>query len=309
MIVVMQPGATTEQIEAATERLGRFGFDVYKNSGVERVVLAAVGLHPDFDVRAAEAIEGVAEVHRITHGYRLAGRLWKPASTVVHVAGAAFGGPSVPLVAVADARGEPAASARAAREAGAALVGVLHGGAGTPDVAAWTKAAHAEGLGLAFEVTDAADVEAAGVADVLVVAPERMEAPRLLAALGRGTRPVFLYRSPSATVDEWLAAADAVLAGGNPNVVLVEAGLRTFETTTHRTLDLSAVPAVHARSHLPILVDPSRGTGVARKVAAMARAAVAAGADGLVVDLAEPEAMAELMRGVRAVAAAVGRRA
>ena len=103
--------------------------------------------------------------------------------------------------------------------------------------------------------------------------------------------------------------ADAVIAGGNPSVVLVEAGLRTFETTTHRTLDLSAVPAVHARSHLPILVDPSRGTGVARKVAAMARAAVAAGADGLVVDLAEPEAMAELMRGVRAVAAAVGRRA
>lgn len=318
MIVVMQPGATPEQVEAAIEALGRFGFDVHRSSGTEQVVLGALGVQPGFDVRPVEALEGVAEVHRVTQDYRLASRLYRAEPTVFRAAEALVGGPEVQVV-VAPGRGLAATEAvRLARSHGAALVfgghRRLRPGEAFAPLAGHVAALRAAGAaGLAVEVLDETELDAASAADLLVVGPDRMAHVPLLRALGTAERPVLLYRSPSATVEEWLTAADHVLSGGNAHVALCESGLRTFEPTTHRTLDLSAIPAVKARSHLPVFVDPSYGTGVPRKVAAMSRAAVAAGADGLVLELyatqpSDAVPFADLMAQVRAVAQAVGRR-
>lgn len=288
MIVVMQPGASAAQVEIAIERLGRYGFDVHRSSGAEQVVLGAIGVQPDFDTRAIEALDGVAEVHRVTRGYRLASRLWKPESTVVRVGEARFGGGAFGLVGVPAPGQATADAARLAADHGAAVL--FAGCHPTPpaDTTSFAATARTAGLAAAAEVFDIPNLAESG-ADLLVVGPERMGHVALLRALGTQPRPVLLYRSASATVEEWLAHADLILAGGNPNVLLCESGIRTFETTTHRTLDLSSVPAIHLRSHLPVLVDPSYGTGQPGKVAAMARAAAAAGADGLVVEMHPPD--------------------
>ncbi len=296
MIVVMQPGASTAQVEAAIERLSHYGFDVHRSSGAEQVVLGAIGVRPDFDARPIEALEGVAHVHRVTQGYRLASRLWQPEPTVVEVGAARFGGGAFAIIGVPEADAAPDDSAREAARHG---VSVLFKGCRTGLVEK-NAVLPTGALARAAEVTSERDV-AATDADLLVVGPDRMGHPALLRALAAQPRPVLLYRSASATVEEWLAHADLVLAG-NPRVMLCESGIRTFETTTHRTLDLSSIPALHTRSHLPVLVDPGYGTGQPRKVAAMARAATAAGADGLVVEMHRARSDADVLGFGRLVA-------
>lgn len=290
MILVMYPGATPAQVEAAIEKLSAYGFDVHRSSGEAQVVLGAIGVQPGFDTRPIEALEGVAEVHRITQGYRLASRLWQGRDTVVEAGDTRFGGGAFGVIGVPGAGLQPEHARALAAEAGVSLL--FSGCHPMPLNGAQAERDNQQGRHAA-EVVDVADI-AATDADLLVVGPERMGHIALLQALSAQQRPVLLYRSASATVGEWLAHADVLLAGGNRAVLLCESGIRTFETTTHRTLDLSSIPAVQARSHLPILVDPGYGTGQPRKMAAMARAAVAAGADGLVVEMHPAEATADV---------------
>ncbi len=307
MIVVMQPGASPQQVEYVIAVLSRHGFDVHRSSGEEQVVIGAIGVQPGFDARAVEALDGVAEVHRVSRGYRLASRLWKSEPTRVAVGATAFGGGAFGLIGVVRARPQEAFAAMQRESVLLGFTGCRTFPEAPGDAPAWPPS-----VARAEEVFDVADLKRDGAA-LFVVGPARMGHVALLDALGRQPRPVVLYRGAAATVEEWLMHADRILAGGSAPVMLCESGIRTFETTTHRTLDLSSIPAVQARSHLPILVDPGYGTGQPRKVAAMARAATAAGADGLILDVypelaVEAANFSELMAQIRAVRTALSAR-
>ena len=336
MVVVMNPRATEPQVEAVIERLGGYGFGVHRSTGGEQTtVLGAVGNQPEFDVRHIKVLDGVKEVFRVTSPYKFASRTWHPDDTVVDVDGVPVGGQEVIVMAgpcSVESVDQIEASASVVAAAGARI---LRGGAYKPRSSPYSfqglgeeglrimrEAADAHGLKVVTEVmtTDQLDT-VARYAHVLQLGARNMQNFPLLRELGRTNLPILLKRGLSATIEEWLMSAEYVLAEGNERVILCERGIRTFETATRNTLDLSAVPVVKELSHLPVIVDPSHGVGIRDKVTPMARAGVAAGADGLMVETHPnpPEALsdgpqslyfegfAELMDQVRAVALAVGR--
>ncbi|NNF04975.1 MAG: 3-deoxy-7-phosphoheptulonate synthase [Rhodothermales bacterium] len=336
MIVVMEVGADESRIEGVIQELNRHGFDVHRSSGARQTVLGAIGVKPEFDVRHIRILDGVAEVHRVTEPYKFASRSWKKENTVVSVGDVHIGGDEL-VVMAGPCSVESAEQIRSSAAAVAAAGGqILRGGAFKPRSSPYSfqglgesglkmmrDAADEYGLKVVTEVMNADQIDVASrYADIFQIGARNMQNFMLLREVGRAGRPVLLKRGMSATIKEWLMSAEYIMSEDNPDVILCERGIRTFEPYTRNTLDLSAVPVVKAKSHLPIIVDPSHGTGLRDKVLPMARAAVAAGADGLMIEIHPDPASAlsdgpqslffeqftELMEQVREIARVIRRR-
>ena len=335
MLVVMQQGATEEQITHVIDRLVDLGFNVHRSTGVIHTVLGGVGGTYDFDLAVFEVMEGVKEAHRIVSPYKLASRVFRPEGTVVRIGHVAIGGPQVVIMAgpcSVENRDQIERSAEIVARGGAK---VIRGGAYKPRSSPYAfqglgedglrmlrAAADRNGLLVVSEVMDQTQIPlVAEYADILQVGARNMQNFNLLKEIGRQARPVLLKRGISATIEELLLSAEYILAGGNYNVILCERGIRTFETYTRNTMDISAIPVVKKLSHLPIVGDPSHGTGRRDQIAPMARAALAAGCDGLLIEVHPdperalsdgaqsmyPDQFEELMGQLRAIAPAVGR--
>jgi 3-deoxy-7-phosphoheptulonate synthase len=335
MVVVMQERASEEQIQCVVAHLVDMGYDVHRSTGALRTVIGAVGGGRQGDPRLLEVLEGVQEVLRITEPYKLASRTFKPEDTTITVGDVRIGGDEVIVMAgpcSAENEAQVMATAAAVKRGGAK---VLRGGAFKPRSSPYSfqglgeeglkmlrAAADAHDLKLVTEVMDTTQIEVVTrYADIYQVGARNMQNFTLLRELGKTHKPVLLKRGISATIEEWLLSAEYVLAGGNAEVILCERGIRTFESYTRNTLDISAIPVVKKLSHLPVFVDPSHGTGRRDKVAPMARAAVAAGADGLIIEVhCEPDkALSDgaqsmfpaqfdrLMAELRIIAPAIGR--
>ncbi len=299
MVVVMEEGANEEQIGKVVAHLTEMGLDVHRSTGVSRTVLGAVGGNPNADHRLIELLDGVHEVLRISEPYKLASRAFKPDGSVVSLDDVRIGGDEVIVMAgpcSVESETQIQEAAAAVKRAGAKI---LRGGAFKPRSSPYSfqglgeaglkmlrTAADREGLKLVSEVMDVSQIEVVErYSDLLQVGARNMQNYTLLRELGHARKPVLLKRGISATIEEWLLSAEYILAGGNSSVILCERGIRTFESYTRNTLDISAIPVIKKLSHLPIVVDPSHGTGRRDKVAPMARAAVAAGADGLLIEV------------------------
>jgi 3-deoxy-7-phosphoheptulonate synthase len=335
MFVVMQQGATEDQIDAVINLMVEVGFDVHRSTGVIHTVLGGVGGKEEFDLAVFEVMEGVKEAHRIVSAYKLASRSFRPGGTIVKIRDVEIGGPRVIVMAgpcSVECRDQINRSADVVAAAGAR---VIRGGAFKPRSSPYAfpglgeeglrllrEAADRNGLLVVSEVMDQTQIPLVRqYSDILQVGARNMQNFNLLRELGRERTPVLLKRGISATIEELLLSAEYILAGGNYDVILCERGIRTFETYTRNTMDISAIPVVKKLSHLPIVADPSHGTGRRDKVVPMARAAVAAGADGLLVEVhpdpdralsdgaqsLRPEQFVELMRQLRIIAPAVER--
>jgi 3-deoxy-7-phosphoheptulonate synthase len=334
MVVVMKERATLEQIEAVVAQLMEMGYDVHRSVGATRTVIGAVG-QGQGDAQLLAVQEGVHEVLRISEPYKLASRTFKPENTIVSIGDVRIGGEEVIVMAgpcSAESEAQVEATASAVKRAGAKI---LRGGAFKPRSSPYSfqglgeeglrmlrAASDRHDLKLITEVMEVSQIELIEqYADVLQVGARNMQNFSLLRELGRAAKPVMLKRGISATIEEWLLSAEYVLAGGNKNVILCERGIRTFESYTRNTLDISAIPVVQQLSHLPVVADPSHGTGRRDKVASMARAAVAAGADGLIIEVhcdpdhalsdgaqsMFPAQFERLMAELRIIAPAIGR--
>jgi 3-deoxy-7-phosphoheptulonate synthase len=335
MVVVMEERATEDQVQKVIAQLVEMGFDVHRSTGALRTVIGAVGGNRQCDPRLIEVLEGVHEVLRITEPYKLASRTFKPDNTVIVLDDVRIGGDEVIVMAgpcSAESEEQVEATAAAVKRAGAK---VLRGGAFKPRSSPYSfqglgeeglrllrAAGDRHNLKVASEIMDLSQLDLMErYADILQVGARNMQNFTLLRELGRARKPVLLKRGISATIEEWLLSAEYVLAGGNMSVMLCERGIRTFESYTRNTLDISAIPVVQKLSHLPVLVDPSHGTGRRDKVAPMARAAVAAGADGLLIEVHVdpdhaksdgaqslfPSQFDRLMAELRIIAPAIGR--
>jgi 3-deoxy-7-phosphoheptulonate synthase len=335
MIVVMKRNASQEEKERIYQEIRRAGLRYQAIEGVERTVIGVIGTQTDTQTLQVEVLPGVEKVIPILRPYKLASRELKKDDTIIEVNGLYIGGDRV-VVAAGPCSVEDEESlvavARSVKESGAAL---LRGGAfkprtspysfqghGEPALRYLARAREATGLPVVTEVMDTKDIPlVAEYADVLQVGARNMSNFSLLKELGRQPKPVLLKRGRASTVTELLMSAEYILSGGNMKVILCERGIRTFENGTRNTLDLSAIPAIKEATHLPVFVDPSHGTGRREYVEAMSRAAVAAGADGLLVEVhpnpekalsdgeqsLPPADFARLMEGVRRVAEAVGK--
>jgi 3-deoxy-7-phosphoheptulonate synthase len=335
MVVVMEERAAEDEIQHVIATLVEKEFDVHRSTGALKTVLGAVGGQRGFDTRLIEVMAGVHEVVRITEPYKLASRTFKPEKTIVSVGDLRIGGDEVIVIAgpcSAETEEQVEASAAAVSKAGAKI---LRGGAFKPRSSPYSfqglgedglrflrQSADRHNLKLVSEVMDVSQIKLLTTyADMLQVGARNMQNYTLLRELGKLRIPILLKRGISATIEEWLLSAEYILSGGNTGVVLCERGIRTFETYTRNTLDISAIPVIHKLSHLPIVADPSHGIGIRDKVAPMARAAVAAGADGLIIEVHPdpdhalsdgaqslfPEQFEQLMSEVRIIAPAIGR--
>ena len=336
MVVVMEEKASEEQIQSVINRLIGMGFDIHRSTGVRHTVLGAVGAKVDFEPRDIELLEGVGKVMRISAPYKIASREFRAERTVVTLGeDIAIGSDRVVVMAgPCSVEGEEQIESVAAIVAEAGLK-VLRGGAFKPRSSPYSfqglgekglqmmrKAADKHRLKVVTEVMDARQIPTIlDYADMLQVGARNMQNFDLLKELGRVSKPILLKRGIAATIEELLLSAEYILAGGNDQVVLCERGIRTFENYTRNTLDVSAIPVVQKLSHLPIVADPSHGTGRRDKVGAMARAAVAAGADGLLIEVHPdptsamsdgaqtlfPAQLTQLMKELHLIAPAVGR--
>jgi 3-deoxy-7-phosphoheptulonate synthase len=337
MVIVMQEGATDEQIQHVIDRVVASGFDVHRSTGASHTVLGAVGVHRDFDHRDFEILQGVREVVRITQPFKLASRQFKPEGTIVDLGrGVKIGGTEVAIAAgpcSVESHEQIYAVAEAVSKSGAKI---LRAGAYKPRTSPYAfqglgekglqlirEAADKYNLFVVSEVMDLSQINMMSqYVDIFQVGARNMQNYFLLRALGEVQKPVLLKRGMSATIEELLLSSEYILSGGNYNVILCERGIRTFDTYLRNTLDIAAIPVIQTLSHLPIVADPSHGTGRRDKVPAMARAAIAAGADGILVEVhndpdhalsdgaqsLDPTQFAQLMSELRIIAPAVGRR-
>ena len=336
MIVAMQEKASEEQIDAVIEAMAESGVDVHRTTGATQTILAAVGSTASLDLNKFEMFPGVLHVHRISAPYKLAGRAFRPEGTVVEFAnGAKIGGEQVALIAgpcAIENREQIFAIAACVKAMGG---GFLRGGAfkprsspyafqglGIPGLQLMHEAAQEHGLLTVSEVMEISQIEAMlPYVDCFQVGARNMQNFNLLRELGQVRKPVLLKRGIAATIEELLLSSEYIMAGGNYNVILCERGIRTYETSTRNTMDISAIPVLHKLSHLPVVGDPSHGTGRRDLVPPMAKAAVAAGADALLMEI-HPNAdkaasdaaqtlyleqFEKLMGELRVIAAAVGR--
>jgi 3-deoxy-7-phosphoheptulonate synthase len=338
MIVNMAVGATEAEIEHVVARIKECGYQAHLSRGEERTVIGVVGKGDKHrsELEALRAAAGVEEIIHISHPFKLASRDFHPQGTIVELGGGVSIGGTELVVAAGPCAVETAAQinevAERVAQAGAKM---LRGGAFKPRSSPYSfqglgeeglellrKAADRNGLLVVSEVMDPSQVEIMlPYVDVMQVGARNMQNYYLLRALGEISKPVLLKRGMSATIEELLLSAEYIMSGGNYNVILCERGIRTFDTYMRNTMDIAAIPVIKQLSHLPVVADPSHGTGRRDKVAPMARAAVAAGADGLLIEVhPDPERalsdgaqslyteqFARLMEDVRVIAAAVGR--
>ena len=336
MIVAMQDQATEQHIQHVIERMVELGFNVHRTTGAQQTILAGVGTPAHFEVVEFKVLPGVHDAYRISSPYKLAGRSFRPEGTkIAFKNGVVVGGEEVIAMAgpcSVESREQILLSAKIAASAGAKF---LRGGAFKPRSSPYSfQGMGVDGLKLLREVGDETGLlvitEVMEISQIEVMIPyidcfqvgaRNMQNFNLLRELGKVRKPVLLKRGIAATVEELLLSAEYIMSGGNYDVVLCERGIRTFETYTRNTMDISAIPVVHKLSHLPITADPSHGTGLRDKVAPMARAAVAAGADALLIEVHPspdealsdgaqslfPQQFAELMDQLRIIAPAVER--
>jgi 3-deoxy-7-phosphoheptulonate synthase len=336
MLVVMSHQATQEDVDRVCETIRAMGYTPAPMPGAQRTAVGLVGNDGRVDDSLIVELPGVARVIHVSNPYKQVSREWRPENTIVTIApGVAFGGEEIPVIAgpcSVETESQIVEAAHIVKAAGAVA---LRGGAFKPRSSPYSfQGLGVRGLellalakretGLAV-VTEAMDEEGAylvaEIADCIQIGARNMQNYSLLKTVGRIKKPVLLKRGMAATIQDLLLSAEYVLAEGNPHVILCERGLRSFDTTSRNLFDLTAIPVVHQLSHLPIVADPSHGTGRRDKVTPMARAAIAAGADGLIVEMhphpdralsdgaqsLNPEQFGELMRQVRRVAEAVDR--
>jgi 3-deoxy-7-phosphoheptulonate synthase len=335
MLVVMKPHATPEQIAAVEDRIRSLGLAPHAIPGAQRVAIGVTGNRGALDPALFETMPGVADAIRVSQPFKLVSREVKEEDTVIDVGGVSLGGKTLRVMAgpcSVESREQLLEAAHAVKQAGATF---LRGGAFKPRTSPYefqglgeeglkllALAREQTGLKVVTEVMDTDQLPmVAEYADVLQIGARNMQNFSLLKRLGAIGKPVLLKRGPSATIKEWLMAAEYVVSEGNYRVALCERGIRTFETMTRNTLDLNAVPVLKALTHLPVVVDPSHGIGLRAHVPAMARAGVAAGADALIVEVhpapdralsdgpqsLTPAEFAGLMAQVRVIAGAIGR--
>lgn len=299
MIIVMDKNATEEQIQAVEDKLAQMGFKSHIIQGVKKRVIGAIGDKQSISIEQIERMQGVESVMRIMRPFKLVSKEVNPDDTTIRVGPAQIGGGKLCIIAgpcAIENREQLLKTAMAVKRAGATM---LRGGAYKPRTSPYSfqgleelglkilkEAGELTGLPVVTEVLNPRDVEiVAEYVDVLQIGARNMQNFSLLREVGKSNKPVILKRGLAATIEEWLMAAEYVMCEGNFNVVLCERGIRTYETYTRNTVDISAVPAIKQLSHLPIIVDPSHGTGKWNLVKPVAKAAVAAGADGLMVEV------------------------
>ena len=335
MVISMRHDATEPQIQAVIEKLQSLNLDAHRSTGLDRTIIGAIGDTARIDTRDFEILDGVGEVVRISAPYKMASRQFKSEDTVVKVRGVAVGGREVVVSAgpcSVESREQIDVIARLVAASGAKI---LRGGAFKPRTSPYSfqglgeeglimmrEAADKYDLAIASEVMDASQIEMMlQYVDIFQVGARNMQNFTLLRSLSNVRKPVLLKRGLSATIEELLMSAEYILSGGNTQVILCERGIRTFETYTRNTMDICAIPVVHKLSHLPIVADPSHGTGLRDKVLPMARAAIAAGADGLLIEVHHepdkavsdgaqslyPNQFDKLMKELELIARAIGR--
>jgi 3-deoxy-7-phosphoheptulonate synthase len=335
MIIVLETGVADKQIEEIIRVLHDHGFDVHRSTGVQHTVLGAIGVHPEFDHRQIELLDGVAEVVRVTEPFKLASRAFKREGSVFNIGGVKIGGPEVIVMAgpcAVETEEQIFKIAKSVKDSGAKI---LRGGAFKPRTSPYSfqglgedglkmlrAAADVYQLKVITEVMDKSQIDLIEkYADILQVGARNMQNYMFLKDLGKASKPVMLKRGIAATIEEWLMSAEYILSGGNEQVILCERGIRTFETATRNTMDISAIPVVKKKSHLPIIADPSHGVGIRDKVIPMARASVAAGADGIMVEVHHdpdhalsdgaqslyPDQFSQMMKEIRIIAQAISR--
>ncbi|MBI3111460.1 MAG: 3-deoxy-7-phosphoheptulonate synthase [Ignavibacteriales bacterium] len=336
MVVVTEPGVTEKQIEEIIRVLHEHGFDVHRSTGIRQTVLGAIGVQPDFDHRQIQLLTGVAEVLRITEPYKLASRTFKREGSVFDIGGLKIGGNEVVVMAgpcSVESEKQIFSIAESVSKAGAKI---LRGGAFKPRTSPYAfqgmgeeglklmrAAADQYGLKVITEVMDKSQIALVEqYADILQIGARNMQNFTFLRDLGKASKPILLKRGLAATIEEWLMSAEYILSGGNQQVMLCERGIRTFETATRNTMDIGAIPVVQKKSHLPIIADPSHAIGIRDKVIPMARASVAAGADGIIVEVHNdpdhaksdgaqslfPDQFSQMMKEVTIIAEAIGRK-
>ncbi|HXI34691.1 MAG TPA: 3-deoxy-7-phosphoheptulonate synthase [Gemmatimonadales bacterium] len=337
MLIVMRHGATTEELDRVVAVIKEMGYQARPMPGAQRTSVGLVGNDGRVDASRLEGLPGVQEVIHVSKPYKQVSREWQAENTVVRLGpGVTVGGTDVIAIAgpcSVESEKQIIESAHRVREAGAV---VLRGGAwkprsspysfqglGRPALKLLARAREETGLLVCTEAMDPEGLNwVAELADIIQIGARNMQNFSLLKAAGRSKKPVLLKRGMSATIEELLLSAEYLLAEGNHDVILCERGIRGFDTATRNVFDLTAIPVVHKLSHLPIIADPSHGTGLREKVIPMARAAVAAGADGIMVEVHPdptaalsdgaqslyPEQFAQLMQEVRVIADVIGRR-
>ncbi len=335
MVISMRPDATEDQIEAVIRKLQELNLDSHRSTGVNRTVIGAIGDISQIDTRDFEILEGVDEVVRISAPYKLASRQFKSNNTIIKVGEVEIGGREVVVIAGPCSIEDSKQIDKIARLVAASGARILRGGAFKPRTSPYSfqglgenglkimrEAADKYNLAICSEIMDASQIGLMlNYVDILQVGARNMQNYTLLRSLSKLNKPVLLKRGLSATIEELLMSAEYILAGGNQEVILCERGIRTFETYTRNTMDICAIPVVQKLSHLPIIADPSHGTGIRDKVLPMARAAIAAGADGLIVEVHHdpdkavsdgaqslyPEQFDKLMKELEIIARAIGR--
>jgi len=335
VIVVLEKNITEKQLNNIIKHLEDFGFAIHKSAGEEKVIIGAIGVQPNFDTRKVKILEGVEEVYRITDPFKLASRSFKKDDTIFKIKDVEIGGNEVSVIAgpcSVESEEQIMIIAELVKKSG---VKILRGGAFKPRSSPYSfqglgeeglrllrKAGDTFGLLVVTEVLENSMIDLIyKYTDIFQVGARNMQNYSLLKELGSSKKPVMLKRGLSATVEDWLMSAEYILSNGNPDVFLCERGIRTFETYTRNTFDISAIPVVHKRSHLPVFADPSHATGLRDKVIPMARAAVAAGADGLMIEVHHdpdkalsdgpqallPDQFEEMMTQIRMIAKVIGR--
>jgi len=335
MIVVMSKNATSEQIENVQKKLQDQGFMTHPIYGQVKTVIGAIGDKRMFNSQTILMMPGVETIVPIMKPYKLAGRELKQTPTVVEIGDVKIGGDEVVVIAGPCAIENEEMFMETAMKVKEAGAKVLRGGAFKPRTSPYSfqgleeeglkimaAAREATGLKIVTEVVDTRDVELlTEYTDIIQIGARNMQNFRLLQEAGASGKPVLLKRGLAATIEEWLMAAEYILAAGNPNVILCERGIRTYETSTRNTIDMSAIPVVKELSHLPIVVDPSHAAGIWKYVGALSKGAIATGADGLLIEVhpdppsalsdgpqsLRPSKFAELMKELEPIAKAVGR--
>jgi 3-deoxy-7-phosphoheptulonate synthase len=336
VVIIMEKDVNEKLIEDIIKKLDDKGFDIHRSTGVDHTLLGVIGNTNSLDIRDIQLMKGVADAYRITAPYKLVSREFKKEDTVFSIKGVDFGGRETVVMAgpcSIESREQIMTIAEQVANAGAK---VLRGGAYKPRSSPYSfqglgevglkymrEAADKFNLLMITEVMDKDKIDiVTEYTDIIQVGARNMQNFTFISALGKAKKPVFLKRGISATIEEWMMSAEYILSGGNKNVIFCERGIRTYETYTRNTMDISAIPVVQKLSHLPIFADPSHGTGIRSKVIPMARASVAAGAHGLMIEVHHdpdkalsdgaqslyPEQFKDLMKQIRIIADVIGKK-
>lgn len=335
MVIVIKNNATEKEISNIIAHLEDEGFKTHRSDGEQRSIIGAIGVKTNFDTRKIKMLDGVADVYRVTAPFKLASRSFKEDNSTIKIKDTIIGGNNISIIAgpcSIESEKQIFHLAKVVAESG---VKILRGGAFKPRSSPYSfqglgieglklirKAADEFGLLVITEVLQINQIDdVCKYADIIQLGARNMQNFALLKEVGKANKPVMLKRGLSATIEEWLMSAEYILSGGNEDVFLCERGIRTFENYTRNTFDLSAIPVVHERSHLPVFADPSHAVGLRDKIPPMARAAVAAGADGIMIEIHHepekalsdgpqallPEQFSYLMSEMRLIASAIGR--